>query len=93
MNQTIRTTSQLHSSIHQRRIESSEWSTRAAPRIQFEKHPRKTLLGKLRRALIAIAVLGSVAVAVVVIRLVAFQPGFVEMLKRAARLLATALSL
>jgi hypothetical protein len=50
-------------------------------------------LGKLRRALIAIAVLGSVAVAVVVIRLVAFQPGFVEMLKRAARLLATGLSL
>jgi len=72
MNQTIRTGRRLHSSIHQRRIESSEWSARAAPRIRFEKHPRKTLLGKLTRVVIVVAVFAFLIVAAVVIRLAAF---------------------
>jgi hypothetical protein len=60
-----------------------------------EKHAGKTqtLWGEIKGALIAMAIFASLAVAVVVIRLVAFQPGFVEMLERAARLLATGLSL
>ena len=60
-----------------------------------EKHTGKTqtLWGEIKGALIAIAIFASVAVAFVVIRLVAFQPGFVEMLERIARLLATGLPL
>jgi hypothetical protein len=77
MNQSIRTSRQRYFSAHQGRIESSEWSTQATPRIQFEKHPRKILLGKLERALIVVAVFAFLVVAAVVIRLVAFRPGFV----------------
>jgi hypothetical protein len=77
MNQSIRTSRQRYFSAHQGRIESSEWSAQATPRIQFEKHPPKILLGKLGRALIVVAVFAFLVVAAVVIRLVAFHPGFV----------------
>jgi hypothetical protein len=77
MNQSIRTSRQRYFSAHQGQIESSEWSTQATSRTQFEKHPRKILLGNLGRALIVVAVFVFLVVAAVVIRLVAFHPGFV----------------
>ena len=77
MNQTIPTSRRLHSSIHQRRIESCEWSAWAAPRIRFKKHPGKTLLGTLTRALIVVVVFAILVVAAVVIRLASFYPNFV----------------
>jgi hypothetical protein len=54
-----------------------------------EKQAGRIIWGEIKDALIAIAIFASLAVAVVVIRLVAFQPAFVAMLKQAARALAT----
>jgi hypothetical protein len=54
-----------------------------------EKQAGRIIWGEIKDALIAIAIIASLAVAVVVIRLVAFQPALVAMLKQAARTLAT----
>jgi hypothetical protein len=55
----------------------------------YEKQAGRIIWGEIKDALIAIAIFASLAVAVVVFRLVAFQPGFVDMLERAGRLQAT----
>jgi hypothetical protein len=63
---------------------------RTVPRIRHAREAGgQDHWGEIKDALIAIAIFASLAVAVVVIRLVAFQPAFVAMLKQAARALAT----
>jgi hypothetical protein len=89
MNQTIRTYRQLHSFVHQ-----GEERTLQAPTGQRrvsgtdEKRAGKTLWREIKGALVAIVLCACLAVVPVVIRQLAFNPRFVEMLEHTARLLA-----
>ncbi len=95
MNQTIRNYFRvLQSFVHQDETNALQVPTGQRHLSGMdETHAGKTHWGEIKGALIAIAIFASLAVAAVVIRLVAFQPGFVELLERTARLLATGLAL